>query len=125
MRFTKIGGVINAGRVAALCVAAQQPPCSQRTTPVSVMNQAGQPVTGLTSANFTGKFNGRPLHISSVTPSKSPPAVLILLDTSGSMVNFPGGLKGELDLVDLLLAQFPADVPACRRASPPSAKNSY
>jgi len=46
--------------------------------------------------------------------------VLILLDTSAAWVNFPGGLKGELDLVDILLAQFPA---MCRRASPPSAKN--
>jgi hypothetical protein len=96
----------------AIAAAAQQPPCTQRTIPVSVVTQAGQPVTGLTAANFTAKFDGRPLLISSVTAPKSPPTVLILLDVSNSMRYFPGGLEGELRLAELLVLRLPSDIPA-------------
>jgi hypothetical protein len=96
----------------AIAAAAQQPPCTPRTIPVSVATQAGQPVTGLTAANFTAKFDGRPLLISSVTAPKSPPTVLILLDVSNSMRYFPGGLEGELRLAELLVLRLPSDIPA-------------
>jgi hypothetical protein len=97
--------------LASAAAAQQAQPCTQRTIPISVITQQGQPVTGLTAANFTAKFDGKPVTVSSVALPKSPPTVLILLDVSGSMHDFPDGLSGELNLADLVVSKLPAGTP--------------
>jgi Mg-chelatase subunit ChlD len=109
MRFLAV--LVAACLFVAIAAAAQQSPCTQRTIPVSAVTQAGQLVTGLTAANFTAKFDGKPVTVSSVTLPKSPPTVLILLDTSGSMETFPRQLNGEIDLVESFISRLPLSVP--------------
>lgn len=101
--------------VLAVCanpaVCGQQAPCTRREIPVSVVSHAGQPVSGLTPAAISAKVGGKPVQISSVSPPNSPPAVLLLLDTSGSMRDFPGGPKAEADFAESLVSQLPATTP--------------
>jgi hypothetical protein len=82
---------------------AQDNPCLNRTIPVSVTTEEGLPVKGLTATNFRGKFRGRPLKIVSAIYEAGPRRVVILLDTSGSMVsesfNWKPGLMVAQDLV--------------------------
>jgi len=67
----------------------QQPdPCQQRRVVVSVRDGDGQPLRGLSPANFRGSMHGRPLRITSVETGPPARRIVVLLDSSGSMT-FP------------------------------------
>jgi len=64
---------------------AQTDPCARRSVPVNVVDDRGQPVTGLAENNFTGSMHHQPVRIVSVRPDGKARRVLIVLDASGSM----------------------------------------
>jgi hypothetical protein len=57
-------------------------PPTERTVYVSVVNKDGQPVTGLTAADFTLKEGGRDREISSVVPATDRLKLAILIEES-------------------------------------------
>lgn len=102
-----------AGALGGHALTAQTQPnsCTQRTIPVSIVTESGEPVTDLTAANFAAKFDGKPVPVTSVTSEHPRAAILILLDVSGSMKEFSGSLGGELDILDTVVSQVPPDTP--------------
>jgi VWA domain-containing protein len=64
---------------------AQNAPCLRRTVVANVVDEKGNPLPGLTAADFQAKFRGKPVKILSATFDQQPRRILILLDTSGSM----------------------------------------
>jgi hypothetical protein len=64
--------------------------------PVTVMNSAGDPILGFAPADFQAKFRGKPAKILSIVRDERPRRIVILLDTSGSMVGEPRGSKWEI-----------------------------
>jgi hypothetical protein len=72
----------------AVQVCAQEPPpapCTFRTLPVTVLDKNGEPITGLTAADFRAEFRGKPVRIVSVGLRARPVKIAVVLDTSGSM----------------------------------------
>ena len=61
------------------------PAPERRVLAVSVLDKDGQPVRGLTAANFRGEYRGQPVKILSAGEDSSPRRVVVLVDTSGSM----------------------------------------
>jgi Mg-chelatase subunit ChlD len=72
--------------LAATPLCGQSDPCLHRTVPVNVLTAKGETVTGLTPENFKASFHRKPVKIVSVTEDKGPRRVLIVLDSSGSMI---------------------------------------
>lgn len=70
-----------------LTLCGQEPPCQQRTFPVSVTNRDrdGSLVRDLAPADFRAEFRGQPVKILTVLPDDHPHRIIILLDASGSM----------------------------------------
>ena len=71
---------------------AQEDPCLNRTVAVSVTTEDGQLVKGLTEVNFQAKLPGRhggAIDIASVTYRIGLHRIVVLLDTSGSMMSSP------------------------------------
>jgi hypothetical protein len=64
---------------------AQENPCERRTLPVSVVTKQGDPVDGLTAADFRGKFRGKPVQILSAEPDQRHRRIVIMVDASRSM----------------------------------------
>ena len=52
---------------------------------VAVLSTTGEPVTGLSGADFEIYSNGKPVPIASCTPGPAPLNVVLLVDASGSM----------------------------------------
>lgn len=72
-------------------VAPQSPqPCLHKTLAVNVINlKSSQTVPNLTAESFRAQLAGKPLRISSAVLDRSPRRVLVMLDTSGSMLESP------------------------------------
>jgi hypothetical protein len=68
----------------AMPLRAQQNACAQRTVFVSVEDELGKPVTGLTAANFRASIGKDPASVIRATPN-APLRILILFDLSTSM----------------------------------------
>jgi hypothetical protein len=86
---------------------AQTDQCVRRSVPVNVVNDRGQPVTGLTEDNFTASIHHQPVKIVSLVPDGTARRVMIVLDASGSMT-------GEKRMWHLYLAvgrNFVAPIP--------------
>lgn len=81
-RFVLIVLVLTASR---FLLRAQQDPCLTRTIPVNVTTNDYRAISGLTPANFRGKFRGKPVEIVSVKYDTGPRRVVILMDASNSM----------------------------------------
>ena len=64
---------------------AQEVPCSTRTVLATVIDREGNPLRGLTAANFRGEFRGHPVQMLSANLDTRPPRIVILLDASQSM----------------------------------------
>ena len=64
---------------------AQENPCLTRTVPVTVTTNDYRVISGLTPANFRGRYRGKPVEIVSVKYDTGPRRIVILLDASGSM----------------------------------------
>ena len=99
--------------VALACTAATLPaqddPCTTRTVPVTVVDRQGNPVTGLTTANFRGKFRGKPVEILSLTPDTRPRRIVMVVDASGSMKFTKGKWQLAKSLVTDRIRFFPPD----------------
>ncbi len=67
--------------IPALDAVAQQPPCGNLDVPVTVIRANGEPVQGLTAADFTGLLKKQPLSIQSLTNDAGPRRILIVIDT--------------------------------------------
>lgn len=67
--------------------------CLERTVPVNVLAKDGKPVLGLRTANFRGMFRGKPVEIVSAAYDTGPRRVVVVLDSSGSMLE-----KWEVEL---------------------------
>jgi hypothetical protein len=72
--------------LAATPLRGQGDPCLRRTVPVNVLTAKGEMVAGLTPENFKASFHRKPVKIVSVTEDKAPRRVVIVLDSSGSMI---------------------------------------
>jgi VWA domain-containing protein len=71
-----------------LCVmpaCAQHLSCQRRTIPVSIASTDTTPLRTLSSVDFKGSYQRKPVSITSATVSQESPRVVILLDASGSM----------------------------------------
>jgi len=64
---------------------AQQTPCPERTIIATVVDREGNPLRGLTAANFRGEFRRHPVQIVSADLDTRPRRMVIVLDASGSM----------------------------------------
>ncbi len=62
----------------------------KRVVAVNVVDEQGQPVTGLRAENFRGKFRGEAVKIVSAEWDARPKRIVILLDMSESMDGTPG-----------------------------------
>ena len=65
----------------------------RRTFAVSVVDAHHKPLWGLTTANFRGEFQGRPVRIVSSSRDAAPRRIALILDTSGSVME-----EGQLQL---------------------------
>lgn len=77
---------------------AQELPCSQRTILATVIDREGNPVRGLSAADFRGEFRGHAVQIISATLDTRPRRMVIVLDASGSMI----APKAKWDAVQVL-----------------------
>jgi len=71
-----------AALVCGPALVAQAPAGERRTIAVSVLDNDGKTVTGLTASNFRGTFRGQPVTILSAELDTNPRRIAILVDTS-------------------------------------------
>lgn len=64
---------------------AQSPSCTRRTIAVTVLDKNGEPITGLTAADFRAESRGKPVRILSLTPRARPAHIVVVFDRSGSI----------------------------------------
>jgi hypothetical protein len=65
---------------------AQDPSCLHRQVPVNLVDHSGYPQRDIETAGLRGDFRGKPVQILSITKDARPRRIIILLDTSGSML---------------------------------------
>ncbi len=88
-------------------VRAQQEVCPHRSIPVNVLTQDGKIVTGLDAANFRGSYRHKPVRILSATTDAQPRRILVLLDSSGSMMEARDDWTVVLNVGDALVTHMP------------------
>jgi len=93
---------------AAIPALAEQRDCRDRTIPVSAYTEKGNSAPELTPRNLTGKFENKPVAIKAVSHAEKPPRVILLIDTSASMVDRVGD---EINVAEGVVLRMPADVP--------------
>jgi len=64
----------------------QDPSCLHRQVPVNLVDQWGYPQREIETAALRGDFRGKPIEIRRVTKDAHPRRIIILLDSSGSML---------------------------------------
>lgn len=74
----------------------QDVPCQQSVF-VNVLDRNGNPLQGLGAGHFRGRFRGKPVRILSATREVGPGRIVVVLDTSGSMVG-SGAVSGKWEL---------------------------
>jgi hypothetical protein len=89
---------------------AQSDPCLRRTITVSVLDKNGEPITGLTAADFRAEFRGKPVRILSVAPRMRPVRIVVILDRSGSMGAEAQRWGVSVEAVAHLYATMPTEV---------------
>jgi hypothetical protein len=79
---------------------AQDDSCLRRTIPISVIEKTKTdwPAKGLVAGDLRGVFQGKPVHILSVTEDVRPLRIIILLDASSSMLETEREAKWHLAL---------------------------
>lgn len=75
--------------------AAQDSSCAQRTVSLNIIDRQRRLIRLSDPAYFDGKFGGRPVKIVSIKPDERPHRIVILLDSSGSMLGQPPGRKWQ------------------------------
>ena len=83
---------------------AQEPPCSQRTVLATVIDREGNPIRGLTAADFRGEFRGHTVQIISATLDTRPRRIVVLVDASGSMTE--ADPRGKWDAAKMIALDF-------------------
>jgi hypothetical protein len=96
------------GTACGTVLCAQELPCLRRTVIANVVDAHGNPVPGLTASDFQAKFRGKPVKIVSYAPAQHPPRILILLDTSRTML-YQRSRKWQfaLQAADLIVQESP------------------
>lgn len=87
-----------------LSVHAEQSDCLQRTIPVGIYSKNGDQALELTSASLEGSYHKKPVQIKAVELEKKPQRVVLLIDTSGSMLR---RMDGVIDAAERVLSRFP------------------
>jgi hypothetical protein len=95
--------------LAAAPVRAQEEACRRQSLMASVIDAQGTPVPGLSRANFSARFRGKPVNITFAELDTHTRRIIILLDASGSMLT--ERWKPALDAADDLLMKVPARIP--------------
>lgn len=72
-----------------------------------MLDKNGEPITGLTAADFRAEFRGKPVKILQVKMRSRPTRVVVVLDHSGSMRDT---FKGALEVVRHVFSKAPSDV---------------
>lgn len=75
---------------------------------VSVVDSAGQPLTGLTAGNFSLLENSAPVEISSAEITQDPIALVLAIDTSGSMAQAASNGQLAIELAKQAAVSFVA-----------------
>jgi hypothetical protein len=88
--------------------AGEENPCVDRTVAVNVLTRGGLVGEGLNAANFRGKYRGKTVEIASATRHEGASRILILLDTSGSMVREGTKWQAGIAMVRNLTREAPA-----------------
>jgi von Willebrand factor type A domain len=86
---------------------AQDSSCLHRTIIANVVDAMGNPVPGLTAADFQARFRGKSVRIISARFDQQPRRIVLLLDASGSMMEtkkWDFALKAARDFVTQLSA---------------------
>ncbi|MGA8012149.1 MAG: VWA domain-containing protein [Candidatus Acidiferrales bacterium] len=87
-------------------LAGQEDPCLNRSLPIIVLAPSAVPVTAIDLEVYVGK---KPANVLSIAPDASPHRILILLDTSGSVLTTPGPWALYLALATNLIANLPPE----------------
>jgi len=95
--------------LAAAPVRAQDNACRRQSLMASVIDAQGTPVPGLSRANFSARFRGKPVNITFAELDTHTRRIVILLDASGSML--AERWKPALDAVEDVLTKVPARIP--------------
>jgi hypothetical protein len=82
----------------AIPSAAQDISCSQRTVSLNIIDAQRRLIRLSDPAYFDGKFGGKPVKIVSIKPDERPHRIVVLLDSSGSMLGQPTGRKWQAAL---------------------------
>lgn len=69
---------------------AQDGDCLRRTVLVNAVDKFGAPIVGLTAADFRAELRANPIRIVSVAETVRPGRIVLLLDSSGSMIGETG-----------------------------------
>lgn len=91
----------------AISARAEQGGCLERTIPVSIVSNDGSAAPELSAANLGGTYNNQPVIVKSVEVEKTPPRVILLVDTSGSMERRSGA---AIDVAEGVLSKLPSNV---------------
>lgn len=78
---------------------AQGTSCLHRTLPVNVIDSRRRLIRLSDPSEFEGKLHGKGIKILSIRPDERPHRIVILLDTSGSMLGDPPGRKWQMALL--------------------------
>lgn len=84
----------------------QQNGCQKRTIPVAVYSKQPTPPAVLNPNDFQGSYRGQPVHIESITLDDRSHRLILLLDSSRSMLNDDWDVS--LEVADDLLDKVPA-----------------
>lgn len=79
----------------AIPSAAQDISCAQRTVSLNIIDAQRRLIRLSDSSYFQGKFAGKPVKIVSIKPDERPHRIVILLDSSGSMLGQTSGRKWQ------------------------------
>src|SRR3989338_3727094 len=81
----------------------------RRTRAVNVLDERMQPVSGLTAADFRGRFRDEEVRIVSVTADTQPRRIVLLVDVSESMATRVGRWGLAVEAAEHLLGTGPPD----------------
>jgi len=107
MRWRGIVLVLAAGVIAVRPLHGQGDSCLHRTVPVNVLTAKGETVTGLTPENFKASFHRKAVKIVSVTQDEAPRRVMIVLDSSRSMMSQRHEWQGYVKVARYLTERLP------------------
>ncbi len=99
--------------LAALCgsVVGQEPQPCPRTVPVTVIDRDGNLIPALTAVDFQARMDGKPVKVLSAANSEGRGRVLILLDSSGSMLEPESKWALARTLVRQFVEKAPPEMP--------------